>query len=99
MRGRDGMRNAKDTVLVIGLLLVTTAVSPVRATSTRRNVITAKSAILIDDQSGEVLWQHNPDLRLPPASTTKIVTAMLALQSRLRRFRTTRTTKGLAHLM
>jgi len=76
------MRNAKDTILLVGLLLVTTAVSPVRAASTRgRNVITAKSAILIDDQSGEVLWQHNPDLPLPPASTTKIVTAMLALQS------------------
>jgi serine-type D-Ala-D-Ala carboxypeptidase (penicillin-binding protein 5/6) len=82
MRGRDGMRNAKDTILLVGLLLVTTAVSPVRAASTRcRNVITAKSAILIDDQTSEVLWQHNPDLPLPPASTTKIVTAMLALQS------------------
>ena len=76
------MRHAKYTILLVGLLLVTTAASPVRAASTGgRNVITAKSAILIDDQSGEVLWQHNPDLPLPPASTTKIVTAMLALQS------------------
>jgi len=82
MRGRDVMRNTKYTILLVGVLLVTIAVSPVRAASTRgRNVITAKSAILIDDQSGEVLWQHNPDLPLPPASTTKIVTAMLALQS------------------
>jgi len=44
-------------------------------------VITAKAAILIDNQTGEILWQRNPDLPLPPASTTKIVTALLALQS------------------
>jgi D-alanyl-D-alanine carboxypeptidase (penicillin-binding protein 5/6) len=43
--------------------------------------VTARAAILIDNQTGEVLWQHNQDLRLPPASTTKIVTAMVALQS------------------
>ena len=43
--------------------------------------VTARAAILIDNQTGEVLWQRNPDLPLPPASTTKIVTAMVALQS------------------
>src|SRR5512143_1863828 len=43
--------------------------------------VTAKAAILIDNDTGEVLWQRNPDLPLPPASTTKVVTAMLALQS------------------
>src|ERR1051325_9504581 len=46
-----------------------------------RQIVTAKAAILIDNQTGEVLWQRNPDLPLPPASTTKIVTALLALQS------------------
>ena len=44
-------------------------------------IVTAKAAFLVDNQTGEVLWQRNPDLPLPPASTTKIVTAMLALQS------------------
>jgi D-alanyl-D-alanine carboxypeptidase (penicillin-binding protein 5/6) len=43
--------------------------------------VTARAAILIDNQTGEVLWERNPDLPLPPASTTKIVTAMVALQS------------------
>jgi D-alanyl-D-alanine carboxypeptidase (penicillin-binding protein 5/6) len=43
--------------------------------------VTAKAAILVDNQTGTVLWQRNPDLPLPPASTTKIVTALLALQS------------------
>ncbi len=45
------------------------------------NIITARSAILIDNHSGELLWERNPDMELPPASTTKVMTAMLALQS------------------
>jgi D-alanyl-D-alanine carboxypeptidase (penicillin-binding protein 5/6) len=44
-------------------------------------LVTAKAGILIDKTTGVVLWQHNPDLSLPPASTTKVVTAMLALES------------------
>ena len=75
------MRNARHVILLVGLLFVTTGVSSASAATRSRSVITAKSAILVDDQTGEVLWQHNPDLPLPPASTTKIVTAMLALQS------------------
>jgi D-alanyl-D-alanine carboxypeptidase (penicillin-binding protein 5/6) len=81
MRGEDGMRNVRHLILLVGLFLLTTGVSPALAANTRGRVITAKSAILVDDQTGEVLWQHNPDMPLPPASTTKIVTAMLALQS------------------
>lgn len=44
-------------------------------------LVTAKAAILMDRATGVVLWQHNADLSLPPASTTKVVTAMLALES------------------
>lgn len=43
-------------------------------------VIRATSAIVIDADTGETLWEKNPDLRLPPASTTKIVTALLQLE-------------------
>jgi D-alanyl-D-alanine carboxypeptidase (penicillin-binding protein 5/6) len=43
--------------------------------------VTAKAAILIDNQSGQVLFARNPHLRLPPASTTKIVTALVAVRS------------------
>lgn len=45
------------------------------------NLLTARAAILIDNDSGEVLWEHNADQPLPPASTTKVLTALLALQS------------------
>lgn len=44
-------------------------------------VLTAQSAILIDATSGQVLWQHNPDVRMYPASLTKMMTGLLAVQS------------------
>src|SRR5579875_1967247 len=44
--------------------------------------ITATAAVLMDARSGEVLYSRNPHLRWPPASTTKILTALVALQSR-----------------
>jgi D-alanyl-D-alanine carboxypeptidase (penicillin-binding protein 5/6) len=75
------MRQTKPVILLIGLLLSIGA-SPAHAAHVGgRSLITAKAAILVDDDSGAILWEHNPDLPLPPASTTKIVTAMLALQS------------------
>jgi D-alanyl-D-alanine carboxypeptidase (penicillin-binding protein 5/6) len=40
----------------------------------------ARAAIVIDEASGRVLWWRNPHRRLPIASTTKIMTALLALE-------------------
>jgi D-alanyl-D-alanine carboxypeptidase (penicillin-binding protein 5/6) len=35
----------------------------------------------MDAATGKILYQKEPDLRLPPASTTKIMTAILTLES------------------
>ena len=43
--------------------------------------ISARAAILIDGNAGKVLYAKQPDLRLPPASTTKLVTAIVVLDS------------------
>jgi serine-type D-Ala-D-Ala carboxypeptidase (penicillin-binding protein 5/6) len=40
----------------------------------------ARAAILVDAGTGRVLWAHRPHRRLPVASTTKILTALLALR-------------------
>jgi len=39
--------------------------------------ISAASAIVVDDATGQVLWSRNPDTKRFPASTTKILTALL----------------------
>jgi len=42
--------------------------------------IAAHGAIVVDASSGRVLWASHPRTRLPVASTTKIMTAFLALE-------------------
>ncbi len=42
--------------------------------------VTAKSAIAIDGASGKVLWSKNADAPMYPASTTKIMTALLLIE-------------------
>lgn len=43
--------------------------------------ISAKSAIVIDENTNEILYQKESDLRLPPASITKIATISVALEN------------------
>src|SRR5262245_2491951 len=44
-------------------------------------MVTARGAIIVDADTGSVIWELNADEPLPPASTTKVMTAVLALQS------------------
>lgn len=44
-------------------------------------VINAKAAILYEVKSGEVLFELNADTQLYPASTTKLMTALVALEN------------------
>lgn len=41
----------------------------------------AKSAILMDTKSGQILWEKNPHEKLPPASMTKIMSLLLAMEA------------------
>lgn len=43
--------------------------------------VSAKGAVLIEAESGEVVFQRNADARLPMASTTKIMTALVAIEN------------------
>jgi D-alanyl-D-alanine carboxypeptidase len=66
------------------LLLAVTAVglssAPANAKSSEPKV-TAQAAVVMDARTGELLWSHNPDVQRAPASTTKILTTVLALES------------------
>ncbi len=43
--------------------------------------LTSKAALVMDADTGQVLFSKNPDDRLPMASTTKIMTAIVVLES------------------
>ena len=44
------------------------------------NGVSAKAAVLLEAESGAVVFGQNPNARLPMASTTKIMTALVALE-------------------
>ncbi len=60
------------------LLTMLAPASPTAAASGPQG-IAASGYELIDFQTGQVLVAHNPDLRLAPASTTKIMTALITV--------------------
>jgi D-alanyl-D-alanine carboxypeptidase (penicillin-binding protein 5/6) len=66
--------------LTLAVLIIFTSTDSVWSFSPDEE-LTARAALLMDAGTGRVLYQKEADLRLPPASTTKIVTAILALES------------------
>ncbi len=57
---------------------------PVTAGATEDNApfeVNAKSAVLMDAESGEVLYAKNADEALPPASVTKVMTLLLVMEA------------------
>lgn len=65
------------TLLSVAAILVLGYNKPVAASPAPY----AKAAVLIEAESGRVLYSHNADKRLPMASTTKIVTAITAIEN------------------
>lgn len=55
---------------------------PLEAVARARGALflSARSAAILDANTGEILFAKNPHLRLAPASTTKVMTAMIALE-------------------
>jgi D-alanyl-D-alanine carboxypeptidase len=83
---RNGL-DAQGTLLVGQLLQVGTPASAAQAdgsgpTLTREVApgwISAEYAVVIDGDSGRILWGREPNSPVPPASVTKILTAALVL--------------------
>jgi D-alanyl-D-alanine carboxypeptidase (penicillin-binding protein 5/6) len=75
-RGRGGVRAA--VALVLAILLIG---PPASATASSGPKLDAKAWILIDPRDDSVLASKSPNKRLPIASTTKLMTAYLALKN------------------
>ncbi len=65
-------------ILIICLLFTVFALP---AAAIDQPVIEARAAILVNADTGEVYYEMNADTVLPPASITKIMTALLALEA------------------
>jgi D-alanyl-D-alanine carboxypeptidase (penicillin-binding protein 5/6) len=64
--------------LILSLFLIFTVFNVAKASTDP--VVTAQSAVLMDFTTGQVLYQKEANQPCPPASTTKILTALVALE-------------------
>ncbi|HEY9854088.1 MAG TPA: D-alanyl-D-alanine carboxypeptidase family protein [Stenomitos sp.] len=64
----------------VGLLACALTLTAWMAPAQASTELSARSALVMDGQ-GHVLFQRNPNAKLPPASTTKVLTVLVALES------------------
>lgn len=75
------MKKFVSVLLCIFMLFTVSVTAFAEDGSAVADSITAKSAILMEISSGEVLLSKNPDEKLPPASITKIMTLLLVMEA------------------
>ena len=67
----------KIFVFIFAMLLITCKISEAEAIPS----VSARAYIVIDADSGRILGQRNADIKLPIASTTKIMTTILSIEN------------------
>ncbi|WP_233566639.1 D-alanyl-D-alanine carboxypeptidase family protein [Cohnella endophytica] len=67
--------------LVLALPTLAVAKEPTPKSAVTDMAASAKSAILMDADSGTVIYEKNSDISLPPASITKIMTMLLVMEA------------------
>ena len=68
-------------VLTLSLLIPINVMASEEETAIKKPTVDAHGAILIDAKTGRILWGKEPHSPLAMASTTKIMTAIIALES------------------
>lgn len=69
------------SVLLCFLMIMPLSVTAFAQNNTLTDSLTAKSVVLMEMSSGEILLSKNPDEKLPPASITKIMTMLLVMEA------------------
>lgn len=73
---RQSSTKSRSSVFIIIFLLFTLHCSLFTASAAEIN---SRSAVVMEASTGRILYGKNLNLKLPPASTTKLMTAMIAL--------------------
>lgn len=76
------MKNQREKIIVFTMFIVLLFVLYSTVTFSASDIhLSAKSAVLYDPYSQSFLYSKNADARLPMASTTKIMTALIAIEN------------------
>lgn len=75
------MKRTLSKILIIALAITMIFSYNVSAAKAEELTISAKSAVLIEAATGRVLYQQNAYEKMPMASTTKIMTALVAIEN------------------
>lgn len=78
---RPGRHGLRSIVITAAVVLGVGIWSGGEVSAGANPIIRARAAVVMDAQTGLLLYAKEPDRRLPPASTTKVMTAVLALES------------------
>jgi D-alanyl-D-alanine carboxypeptidase (penicillin-binding protein 5/6) len=73
------------SVILTFVFIITAGYGPARVEAQQLSIspsipITAEAALLMEETSGKILFEKNPDKPLPPASITKIMTMLLVME-------------------
>lgn len=71
------------SIFFVCFLIITSVFAPISASAYEVNSfeITAEAGMLVSLDTGEVLWEKNADQKMYPASITKIMTAIIMVES------------------
>src|SRR5690606_3904619 len=70
------------SLLFCGLIAATTVHATEKKTAAPIQELASGSALLVDLKTNEILYSSNPDVVVPIASVTKLMTAMVALDAK-----------------
>ncbi|WP_426348965.1 serine hydrolase [Alloiococcus sp. CFN-8] len=68
-------------LLLLALIICTLSFTDLASASAEAPQVTAAGAALMDGETGELLYDKNANVKYPPASTTKIMTALVVLEN------------------
>lgn len=74
-------KKSLSLILAFVLLITTFTIQPFTANAESTLDLNAESAILVDAETGKILFAKNADVALPPASMTKMMTEYLVLEA------------------
>lgn len=71
----------KQTLVILTMLLLCLSAGHAQLPEPPKPELNCRAAVLLDFETGRVLFEKNPDVAIPPASMTKLVTAYTFLKA------------------